>query len=123
MATITPQAAPRPDTVMNVATPTAITPAAGLTDSIVPSGNGFLVRFISTTGTPNIRFVSQQGASWPGGTAVPNTNPTDLALGSGTTRVLKMLAADYPRFINPASGLIDMTFTVNTNWTYEVWAF
>lgn len=121
MATITPVVADRPaGAVLAGSTPTAITPAGGLTDSIVMSGSGLLLRFISTTGTPTITLQSEQFPSFPGGQQAADVDPV-LTLGSGATRVVKIPSGDYPRFADPTTGLLDLVYSSAANWTFEAW--
>jgi len=121
MATYTPVVADRPaGAVLTGTTPTAITPAGGLTDSVVMGGAGLLLRFISTTGTPTITLQSEQVPTFGGGQAAADVDPV-LTLGSGATKVVRIPAVDYPRYADAATGLLDITFSSAANWTFEAW--
>lgn len=121
MATITPVVPDRPGGATLTGTLRSATEVAvaGGGDSIVLSGAVLLLAFRNgDASTHTITLNSQVNPSFPGGASSEDVNPA-MTVVAGATRYVRIPQADFPRFANPTTGMLDVTYSSATSQFVE----
>lgn len=122
MATITPVVPDRPSGATLTGTLATGIAANGAGDSFVLSGAVLLLRFINASGGAiTITLDSQINPSFPGGAQASDVNPV-LSVAAAASRVVRIPSSDFPRFANPSTGMLDVTYSGVTSLTVEAYA-